>query len=116
MSTGINAYKNAEIRTSNMQGILLKSYDYVLNNLTRLIQPDSINDPEYEVYKADAIRKLMELHESINYDYASETFDLPNTLSDLYSWCIMELSKDNDPMGVIAVISELREGFASIKT
>jgi len=57
----------------------------------------------------------MELQESIDFNVSTvQSDELPKMLSSLYVWSIQELLKDSDPMGVVAVISELREGYASL--
>jgi len=108
---GIDAYKKVQIQTASSPMLLLQSYDYIINNLYKMIQPNAEeNDPKYCVYKANAMEKLLALHSCVDF---SQEGELPKMLGDLYGWSLKHLTDGKPALDVISVMSELKEGFST---
>jgi len=105
------AYKHADINTASPLGLVIKTFDFMILNLEKMLVPNAELDPEYEVYKSNVTYKLMDLSTSIDQTVDSE---LPAILTDLYAWCITHLCKNTELRAVKLVLIDLRDGFKSI--
>jgi len=110
----IETYKKVESETSSSLTLVIRSYEYIINELERMKEhgPDH---PEYRLWRANAISKWLDLYNCLDF---KQGVHVAQNLGNLYGYMMNVTVKDDTGEHVdemISLMNTVLEGWKGVK-